>query len=140
MLKFVSRFKLKPEDFKSSLQNIKRCEDNINARVKNLSLSIDIVLADVSIASSDGVLENLTFSLRNISDFIRKRMALARDDEVVIRPVIHGNAPKHPLNSNFCENVYVKVREHVQRSTSRRMFGNETKGERILNFVRIVHV
>lgn len=67
-------------------------------------------------------------------------MALASNEKVVRRPIVQNNTPKHPLHSNVCEKMYVKVRNLVQRSTSSNIFWNEKQGEKVLSFVGMVQV
>lgn len=46
-------------------------------------------------------------------------MDFTRNEEVVLWPFGQDNTTKYPLHSNFCENVYVKGRNHVEISMSR---------------------
>lgn len=140
LLQFLSWSKLVSEDYRTSLPNIKSCEEIISERVKQKCLSIDMVPANISITGSDGAVENHTFFLRNTQDIIRKQLALARNDEVVLRPFVQDSTAIHPLHSKFCENVYKNVRNHVQRSTSRNIFWNEKEGEEKLSFVGMLQV
>lgn len=95
--------------------------------VKEKCFSIDMVATSKSITISDVVMKNHTFFLWNAQNSIRKWLTLARDDEVVLRPFVQDNTPKSLLHSKCFGNVYVKVKRHVRRITSRDVFSNEKK-------------
>lgn len=112
-LQFQYRSELTSKDCKSSLRNFTSSDDIVNEGVKENHSIIDMVPANMVLTTSDEVVDNHTFFLRNIQATTREQLAFARNDEVVLRPFVKHNTPKRLLHSNFCMNVYVKIKRYV---------------------------
>lgn len=124
---FLSRSKRTSEHYKSDLRNFRSCEDIIHEMVIENRSSTYMVPANISSTTSDDEVEIHTFFLRNTRGIVIKQLGLARDEKVKLQSFEQDNTSKHQLPSNICENVYIKIENNVQRSTSRNMFWKKAK-------------
>lgn len=83
-----------------------------------------MVPTNASITISDGVAENQIFFLQNTEGNVRKQLALAMDEELLIKPFVQDITEKHPLRSKRWVNADVKIRSRGQMFTPRNIFWN----------------